>query len=237
MDNVNNFSDDKIAERRDRARRAIGKRTQKSKQTVPHFYISRTVNMKEAVDFRARWGEVNAGRKSPTFTSLLLRAAALSAEDFQPLFTSEDEISGAKIQDINIGVVTKTDFGLMIPVIKGVNRKSVVEISEELKDVTERARRGILKSGDMGSKHLTISNAGMYGVDTIYPIIDIPDPLIIGVGALKNNAVVTTNGIEIMPQMVISLSVDHCCLDGVDAGLFLQKITNLLEDNFRSVEK
>lgn len=229
------FSESRVAEKRKKVMAVIAKRTQLSKQTAPHFYISRLVTMAEAVKYRSEWLREQKRIKAPTFTSIIMRAAALAAADFQPFYSLFNDISEGDIHAINIGVVTKTEYGLAIPVIRSTNLKGLGVLSSELNSAIERARTGRLLSGDIAKKHMSISNAGMYGVDVLYPIIDLPDPLIIGVGSIRDNAVVTANGIESLPQMTLTLSVDHRKLDGADAGAFLSKIVDFLENKFELV--
>lgn len=213
----------------------IAKRTQESKQTVPHFYMSRIVTMTKAVELREYFRHTKPDERPPTFTDIIVRAAALAVFDL-PWANVGSSSGGREMREsIDIGVVVKTDAGLSIPVVRSADRKALSAVSTELRRLAARAREGRLSPNETGSKTMTISNAGMYGVDIMYPIIDMPDPLICGVGALRENAVPTSSGIQAVPQLTLSLSVDHRVFDGADAGRILEVMALRIEQPFEIV--
>lgn len=213
----------------------IAKRTQESKQTVPHFYMSRMVTMTKAVELRDYFRRTKPDEKPPTITDIIVRAAALAVLDL-PWANVVSSSGGPEMrQGIDIGVVVKTDAGLSIPVVRSADQKPLPDVSAELRRLAAKAREGRLSPDETGSKTMTISNAGMYGVDIMYPIIDMPDALICGVGALRENAVPTTSGIQAVPQLMLSLSVDHRVFDGADAGRILEAMALRIEQPFEIV--
>jgi pyruvate dehydrogenase E2 component (dihydrolipoamide acetyltransferase) len=191
--------------------------------------------MSKAVELRDYFRQTKPDEKPPTFTDILVRAAALAISDL-PWANVSSYAEGPQVREtVDIGVVVKTDAGLAIPVVRSADRKSLASISKEVRELATKAREGRLTPGETGTKSMTISNAGMYGVDIMYPIIDMPDPLICGVGALRENAVPTGAGIQAVPQLMLSLSVDHRVFDGADAGRILEAMALRVEQPFEIV--
>ena len=142
-------------------------------------------------------------------------------------------LDGAQIKvfhDINLGVAVATEKGLIVPVIPNTDRKTLVEIASRLKELADKARQGKLTKDELTGGTFTITNLGMYGVDTFTPIINPPETAILGVGRLTEKPVVENKNIVIKPTMNLSLSFDHRVVDGAPAAQFLRKIRQFLEN-------
>jgi pyruvate dehydrogenase E2 component (dihydrolipoamide acetyltransferase) len=133
------------------------------------------------------------------------------------------------LDEINIGVAVAAEEGLIVPVIKQADSKSLQEIDAELQELTKRARAGDLTLDDVSGGTLTISNLGMFGISNFRAIINPPEAAILAVGSIIQRPVVVDGGIHIRPMMNITVSADHRILDGVAVAGFLQDLQAALE--------
>jgi pyruvate dehydrogenase E2 component (dihydrolipoamide acetyltransferase) len=202
-------------------RKTTAERVSISARTAPHSTITMEVDISNAAKLREETGA--------SYTDILVKAVARALEE-HPSLNSTLQNDQIKIyQDINIGVAVATEKGLVVPVIRNADKKSLTQIASTLKELVERAREGKLAKEDMTGGTFTITNLGMYGVEVFIPIINPPEAAILGVGKVIEKPVIENKEIKIKPIMHLSLSFDHRIVDGAPAARFLQKIKQLLE--------
>ena len=165
-----------------------------------------------------------------SFTDIIVKAVAYALKEHRIMNST---LEGDKIKvfdEINIGVATATPQGLVVPVVKNADKKSLSELSAEIKALVNKAREGKLEHSDVSGGTFTITNLGMYGVEAFTPIINPPEAAILGVGKIIQKPVVEENQVKIKPMMTLSLSFDHRIVDGAPAAQFLAKIKEILEN-------
>jgi len=212
-------------------RRIIGDRLSQSKFTAPHIYFTVSVDMSQVVALLKRFNKGSEQRISINDFILFVVARVLSG---QPQINSsliDEEIVYHK--DINIGVAVALEEGLIVPVIKNANKKSLSILSKEIKKLVKLARDKKLMPDDYKEGTFTVSNLGMYGIDNFTAIINPPEAAILAVGAVKRAPVVIEEeGVEkigIRSLMKVTLSVDHRLIDGAMVANFLKQIKYYLE--------
>ena len=200
-------------------RRIIAERMQQSAKEAPHIALTVDVDMSEA----------EAARREASYTALLVYivARALRTHRFMNSTLRHDKIM--LLDDVNIGVAVAAEEGLIVPVVKKADVKSLELIDAELKDLTQRARAGKLTLEDVSGGTFTITNLGMFGISQFRAIINPPEAAILAVGSIIKRAVVIDDGIHIRPIMSITASADHRVLDGVAVANFLQQLKAALE--------
>ena len=213
-----------------RMRRAIARRMAESKANAPHFYVTVEVNMDEALKIRNQLNELAPDAEKISVNDLIVAAAARALKRFPNLNASYRDGSLLKRSRINIGIAVALENGLIPPVLRDADRKTLKEIAAESKALGERARAGRLRSDDLGSGTFTISNLGMFDVDEFIAIINPPEAAILAVGAVTRRPVATDGEVRIAAMMKATLSVDHRVADGAEAGRFMQALKKLLEN-------
>ena len=213
-----------------KTRRVTAQRLQKSKVTAPHFYVDVTADataitrLKE--DFE-KWSEKPADKT--TFNDIIVKIVSQSLKEFPIVNSSflEDRIRvhGA----INIGVAVAVDDGLVVPVVRNADQKSISQISHEVTELARKARNKRLLPDEYRGGTFTITNLGMYGVEGFHAIINPPESGILAVSAIIQKPVVADGKITIRPCAKLSLSVDHRVVDGSVAAQFLARIKELVE--------
>ena len=213
-------------------RRIIAKRMTESFQNIPHIYLSLEVDMTACLALREQLMEAieKLVKVRLTLTDILVKVAASALKD-HPIINSR--IEGDQIcllEEINIGVAIALQDGLIVPVIRSADRKSLPEIAIALRDLTQKAREEKLSLEDVGGGTFTLSNMGMLGIDKFNAIINPPESSILGIGRTVEKPVVQGGEIKIKPMAWLSLSSDHRIVDGAAAALFLNHIKKLLEN-------
>jgi len=206
-------------------RRVIAQRMVESKFSAPEFYITIEVDMKNSVAFRK-----SLPNFKPSFNDLVLRATVRALQDFPQVNARWLGDGIEELPDINIGFATALPAGLIVPVIKQAQKKSLQDINRETKELAEKAQAGKLKKEDFSGNTFTVSNLGAFGVDTFTAIINQPDSAILAVGQIKERVVVIDGGIQIRPIMKLTLSSDHRVIDGAVAAQFMGRLRQILEN-------
>jgi len=202
-------------------RKTAAERVSLSAQTAPQSTITMEVDMSNAAKLRERVGV--------SYTDMLVKAVAKALTE-HPIINSTLEREQIKIfADVNIGVAVAAKTGLIVPVIRDANGKSLTEISSTLKELVEKAKQGKLAKEDLTGGTFTITNLGMYGVDVFTPIINPPETAILGVGRVAEKPIVVDGQMVVRPVMQLSLTFDHRVVDGAPAAEFLQKVKQKLE--------
>ncbi|MGE9616966.1 MAG: dihydrolipoamide acetyltransferase family protein [Solitalea-like symbiont of Acarus siro] len=210
-------------------RRVIAERLSESKFSAPHFYIKQEVNVDSLVSFRFQINEKLKIKIS--FNDLIVKAIASAIAKHPDINTS---FLGDKIRyykNINIGVAVAVEDGLVVPVIKRGNEKSVSQISTAIKDVAARAREKKITPPEMQGSSFTISNLGMYGIKEFTSIINPPNSCILAIGAIMKTPIVDENdNIKSANMLTVVLSADHRVVDGAKGATFLQTLKNILQE-------
>lgn len=202
-------------------RKTTAERVSLSARTAPHSTVTMEVDMSNAVKLREE--------SQVSYTDILVKAVAKALEEHR-LLNSTLEREQIKIyEDINVGVAVATEKGLVVPVIRNANTKSLTQVASTLKELVEKAKKGKLTKEDVTGGTFTITNLGMYGVEVFIPIINPPEAAILGVGKVTEKPVIINKEIKIKPIMYLSLSYDHRIVDGAPAAQFLQKVKQILE--------
>jgi pyruvate dehydrogenase E2 component (dihydrolipoamide acetyltransferase) len=208
-------------------RKTIARRLAESKFSAPHFYLKMEVEMSNAIAARKAINEASAVKIS--FNDMVVKAAAIALRSNPKINSSW---LGDKIrynQHINIGVAMAVEDGLLVPVVRFADNKSLSQIAAEVKTYSQKAKDKKLQPADWEGNTFTISNLGMYGIDDFTAIINPPDACILAVGGIKETAVVKNGQLVAGNIMKLTLSCDHRVVDGATGAAFLQTLKNLLE--------
>ncbi len=212
-------------------RKVIAKRLAESKFTAPHFYLTIAIDMDAAVASRARLNEVSKVKIS--FNDLVLKACAIALKQHPAVNSSW---LGDKIRvnhHVNIGVAVAVEDGLLVPVVRYADTKSLSQIATEVKEFAQKAKDKKLQPSDWEGNTFTISNLGMFGIDEFTAIINPPDACILAVGGIAQVPVVKNGNIVPGNVMKVTLSCDHRVVDGATGAAFLQTLKGLLEEPLR----
>lgn len=212
-------------------RKVIAKRLSESKFTAPHFYLTISIDMDKAVESRAKLNEVSKIKIS--FNDMVLKACALALKQHPKVNCSW---LGDKIRynhHINIGVAVAVEEGLLVPVVRFADTKSLSQIAGEVKEYAQKAKDKKLQPADWEGNTFTISNLGMFGIDEFTAIINTPDACILAIGAIQQVPVVKNGAIVPGNVMKVTLSCDHRAVDGATGSAFLQTLQGLLVEPLR----
>ena len=210
-------------------RRVTAERLQAAKRTVPHFYLGADCAMDAALQLRARVNRQDPGIEL-TLTDIIVRAAALALRQV-PAANSTWAEGGVRLYDAaDIAVAVDTPQGLITPIIRQADRKGLRAISGELKTLGARARGGELAPEEYTGGTFTISNLGMYGVDSLYAIVNPPQSCILGVGAARVRPVVAGDTVAVGTVATCTLSADHRAIDGATGAALLAAFRTFVEE-------
>ncbi len=208
-------------------REAIARRMSQSFATAPHFYLSLEADMKALQETREVLGK--RGSK-PTFTDLIVFIVAKALREFPKVNASWTEGGILVKEEINLGVAAESESGLIVPVIKRADQKTLGQISEALASLVQKARTKKLGLEDLTGGTFTLTNMGMLGIERFDAIINPPESAILSTGKIVEKVVVIDGGIHIRPRMDLTLSVDHRVLDGADGARLLVRIKEMIEN-------
>jgi pyruvate dehydrogenase E2 component (dihydrolipoamide acetyltransferase) len=210
-------------------RKIIGDRLSQSKFTAPHIYFTASVDMSKVIDLLNRFNQDDEERISINDFLVFTVAKVLSEQPSVNCSLIGEEIIYHK--DINIGVAVALEEGLIVPVIKNADKKSLSILSRETKKLIKLARERKLMPDDYKGGTFTVSNLGMYGIESFTGIINPPEAAILSVGEIKKTPVVTEESekIEIRSMMKTTVSVDHRLIDGATAANFLKQVKEYLQ--------
>jgi pyruvate dehydrogenase E2 component (dihydrolipoamide acetyltransferase) len=212
-------------------RKAISRRLSESLFTAPHFYVTMSIDMDQAIAARTRMNDVAPVKIS--FNDFVVKACAVALKQHPAINSS---FLGDKIrtnEHIHIGVAVAVDEGLLVPVIKFADGKSLSHISVEVKEFAGKAKSKKLQPAEMEGSTFTISNLGMFGVDEFTAIINTPNACILAVSGIQAVPVVKNGAVVPGNVMKVTLSADHRVVDGASAAAFLQTLKQLLEEPVR----
>ncbi|MFC7680057.1 dihydrolipoamide acetyltransferase family protein [Paenibacillus sp. GCM10028914] len=212
-------------------RKAISNAMVKSAYTAPHVTIMDEVDVTELVAFRTRMKPIAEKKGTKvTYLPFIVKALVAACRQFPALNAMIDEENNEIVYKkyYNIGIATDTDNGLIVPVIKDADRKSIWMIADSIRDLAGRGRDGKLSANEMRGSTISITNIGSAGGMFFTPIINFPEVAILGTGRISEKAVVKNGEIVAAPVMALSLSFDHRIIDGATAQNFMNYIKQLL---------
>lgn len=212
-------------------RKTIAKRLSESKFTAPHFYITMEINMDKAIAARASMNEMSPVKLS--FNDMVVKATAAALRQHPDVNVSWHGDVMKKHSHIHIGVAMALPEGLIVPVIRFADNKSLSHISAEVKEFSQKAKNKQLTPDDYTGNTFTISNLGMFGVEDFTAIVNPPDACILAVGGIKETVIVKNGEMKPGNVMKVTLSCDHRAVDGAVGAAFLKTLKGLLEDPVR----
>jgi pyruvate dehydrogenase E2 component (dihydrolipoamide acetyltransferase) len=214
-------------------RKAIAKAMVNSKHTAPHVTLMDEIDVTKLVAHRKNFKEVAAAKGIKlTFLPYVVKALTSALREYPALNTSLDDATSEIIHKhyYNIGIAADTEKGLLVPVVKDADRKSVFSISNEINELAGKARDGKLAPDEMKGASCTITNIGSAGGQWFTPVINHPEVAILGIGRIAEKPVVKDGEIVAAPVLALSLSFDHRMIDGATAQHALNHIKRLLND-------
>ena len=216
-----------------RMRQAIARNMTRSKQEIPHVYITAAMDMTRAVDLRQQLNEALGAEARVSVNDMVLRACALALRGY-PVFNASYTEAGITVHpQINIGMAIALPDGLVAPAILECDKKSVAEIAQASKVLAERARAGRLTAQEYTGATFNVTNLGMHQVESFSAIITPPQTGALAVGAVQQEPVVRGGQVQEASVMRVTLSLDHRAADGAQGALFLKDVRALLENPVR----
>ncbi|TDD22943.1 2-oxo acid dehydrogenase subunit E2 [Actinomadura sp. KC06] len=212
-----------------RFRKVAARRLTESKREAPHFYLNREVDAEPLLAFRARLNEALAPAKV-SVNDLIVKASATALREHPAVNVSYTEENLLFHKRVHVGIAVAVEDGLLVPVIKDADRKGVSEIGRETRELAGKARDGKLKPQEMSGGTFSVSNLGMFGVDSFAAVINPPEAAILAVGAVRDEPVVRDGQVVPGKRLALTLSVDHRATDGATAAKFLDRLAALLQN-------
>jgi pyruvate dehydrogenase E2 component (dihydrolipoamide acetyltransferase) len=210
-------------------RRTIAQRLVTSIGPVPHFFLTTEIEMDKAVDFRASLAQSEPGLKI-SYNDLIVKVVANTLNKHPEVNASYQDRSIRYYERADIGVAVAIEDGLITPIIRSADRKSLGQIAAEIRELAERARNRKLKPEEYIGATFSVSNLGMLGIDEFTAVINPPEAAILAVGAMTPRPVVRNNEIVIRQIMRVTLSCDHRVVDGATGAKFLQTFKKTMEN-------
>jgi pyruvate dehydrogenase E2 component (dihydrolipoamide acetyltransferase) len=211
-------------------RRTIARRMAESTRTIPHFFLTITVDATELVALRKQvLAQLADEGVKVSINDLVVKGAALALRKVPEANVSFAEDALIRRQHVNIGIAVATERGLIVPVVRDADTKALSQIARETRDLAERANAGKLQPPDYSGGTFTVSNLGMFGIEQFNAVINPPEAAILAVGAITREPVEFQGEIALRERMKLTLSVDHRALDGAAGARYLQALKALLE--------
>ncbi|WP_396447175.1 dihydrolipoamide acetyltransferase family protein, partial [Actinomadura sp.] len=212
-----------------RFQKVAAKRLSESKREAPHFYLNREVDAEALLAFRKTLNEALAPEKV-SVNDLIVKAVATALREHPAVNVSYTEENLLFHKRVNVGIAVAVEDGLIVPVVKDADRKSVSQIGREARELAGKAREGKLTLNEMSGGTFSVSNLGMFGVDSFSAVINPPEAAILAVGAVRDQPVVRDGEVVPGKRMAVTLSVDHRATDGATAARFLDHLAGLLQN-------
>jgi len=216
-------------------RKIIGERLSQSKRTAPHLYFTDGIDMTEFNAFRKTLNETETCDVKISVSDLMVMAACRALQKYPEVNASLLDEHIINYESVNVGMAVAGDNGLIVPVVKNVQQKTLTDVARETRGLVERAKSGKLAQHEYSGGTFTISNLGMFGIENFTAIINPPEAAIMSVSSVRKKAVVILDGngndtVAIRPMMTIQLTVDHRLIDGLLAAQFIAYFKSLLEN-------
>jgi pyruvate dehydrogenase E2 component (dihydrolipoamide acetyltransferase) len=221
---VESFHDEPVSQ----MRKTIARRLAESKFSAPHFYLNLEINMDNAI--AARTAINNQGGVKISFNDMVIKAVAKALKKHPNVNSSWYGDFIRRNEHVHVGVAVAVEDGLLVPVVRFADGKSLQDINTEVKEFAQKAKDKKLQPADWEGNTFTISNLGMFGIDSFTAIINPPDSCILAVGGIKEVPVVKNGQLAVGNIMKVTLSCDHRVVDGATGAAFLQTLKAYLED-------
>jgi pyruvate dehydrogenase E2 component (dihydrolipoamide acetyltransferase) len=209
-------------------RKTIARRLAESKFTAPHFYLTMEINMGRAVEARAAMNAATGSKVS--FNDMVVKATALALKQHPKVNSSWQGDTIRYNHHVHMGIAVAVDEGLLVPVVRFADTKTLAQINQEVKTFAEKAKSKKLQPSDWEGNTFTISNLGMFGIEEFTAIANPPDACILAVGAIREVPVVKNGAVVPGHTMKLTLSCDHRVVDGASGSAFLQTLKAMLEE-------
>jgi pyruvate dehydrogenase E2 component (dihydrolipoyllysine-residue acetyltransferase) len=216
-------------------RRTIARRLSQSMQTAPHFYVTSVIDTGKLAELRKQINAYAASDPSPvkvSFNDLIIKAVARALLKMPQVNVSFAEDTLLQKKQVHIGMAVALEQGLIVPVIHNAARLGILDLARESQRLAEAARTGKLRPDDLTGGTFTVSNLGMFDVDSFTAVINPPESAILAVGSITPTPVVVDGQVVVRDRMKVTLSSDHRAIDGATAARFLQEVKRLLEEPF-----
>lgn len=214
-------------------RKTIARRLSESKFGAPHFYLTISIDMEKAMETRTRINEIAPTKIS--YNDLVVKSAAAALRQHPAINSSWLGDTIRRNGNINIGVAVAVDEGLVVPVVRHADSKTLSQINAEVRELAGKAKERKLSGEEMQGNTFTISNLGMFGIEEFTAIINPPDACIMAVGTITQEPVVKEGNMQIGHRMKVTLSCDHRVVDGATGAKFLQTFKSIMEDPIRMI--
>ncbi len=211
-------------------RSIIAEKLTLSKSSIPHFYLRRKARVDELIHFRSKANDLLEKENKISINDFFIKACACALIDFPECNMIWKEQQLFKFKEVAIGVAVSTDVGLYTPTLRSVDKKSVSEISLEMKELIKKAKNRQLRNNDFIDCAHAISNLGMFAIDNFDAIINPPNSSILAVGAVKDEIIREDENFSSCKQVSLTLSVDHRTIDGELGAKFLDRIVFYLQN-------
>ena len=209
-------------------RKAIAKRLSDSKFSAPHYYLNIECEMDNMISFRKQF--VNTQNIKISFNDIIAKAVSLSLARHPKVNSRWYDEKIVFYDHVHLGVAVAVEDGLIVPVVKYANSKDLPEINSEIKDFAERAKNKKLTPAEIEGSTFTISNLGMFGIESFTSIINQPNSAILSVGAIIEKPIVKNGDIVVGNTMKLTLACDHRTVDGATGSLFLKTLKEYIEN-------
>ena len=206
-----------------------------SMRSIPHFYLTTAVDAEALLGLRAELNTQLGGDLRVSVNDLIVKACAVLLGANPELNVS---FAGDKLlvhQRVHVGIAVAVDGGLVVPVVRDADHKTLTQVAREASDLIGRARAGKLAPEEVGGGTFTVSNLGMFGVEQFTAVINPPEAAILAVGAALAEPVATEDGVQVRRRLRLTLSIDHRALDGATGAGFLARLKETLEQPLRIV--
>jgi pyruvate dehydrogenase E2 component (dihydrolipoamide acetyltransferase) len=213
-------------------RRVVARRLVESMQSTPHFYLTVKVDAEALVGFRAELNRQLADRGDDLKVSvndLIVKACAVLLRANPELNVSWGGDKLLRHRRVHVGIAVAVEGGLVVPVVRDADQKSLTQVAREARELIGRARAGRLAAEELGGGTFTVSNLGMFGIEQFTAVINPPEAAILAVGAALPEPVATDDGVVVHQVLRLTLSIDHRALDGADGAGFLAQLKTTLE--------
>ena len=209
-------------------RKVIARRLKESKFSAPHYYLNIECDMDNAIAFRRQYNTLPDTKIS--FNDIIVKACAIALRQHPSVNSQWFEDKMRLNHHVHVGVAVGVPDGLVVPVIRFANEKSLIQIGSEVKDFALKSREKKISPSDMEGSTFTVSNLGMFGINEFTSIINQPNSAILSVGSIVQKPVVKENKIQIGNNMKLTLACDHRTVDGVTGSLFLETLKGFIEN-------
>ena len=214
-------------------RQAIARRMVDSKQNIPHFYVTKSINVDQLMQVYKQVNQTLSSDQKISINDYIIKATSIALREFPNLNSSISENELIQHGNVNIGVAVAVEGGLLTVVVKDSDVKPIRVISQEVKEMVARVRSGKVRSEDVEGSTFSISNLGMFDVENFAAIINPPESAILAVSSANKEAIVVGDEIKVSWMMKITLSADHRATDGVEGALFMKALAFQLENPLR----